>query len=60
MPLDGDPRASYALLHEDGSVEHRRVAYDHAASAARVREAFGDAPWTRTVAGRFEAARFDA
>ena len=30
MPLDGDPRAAYALVHPDGRVEHRRVAYDHA------------------------------
>jgi putative phosphoesterase len=27
MALDGDPRATYAVL-EDGRVEHRRVAYD--------------------------------
>ena len=40
MPFDGDPRAAYALVHEDGSVEHRRVAYDHEASAAYVRAAF--------------------
>ena len=37
MPFDGDTRAAYALLHDDGRIEHRRVAYDHAASAARVR-----------------------
>ena len=36
MPFDGDRRAAYALLHEDGAVERRRVAYDHArASWAR-------------------------
>ena len=29
MPFDGDPRAAYALLHDDGTIEHRRVAYDH-------------------------------
>ena len=56
MPLDGDPRAAYALLHPDGTVEPRRVAYDHAASAAAVGERFGGA-WTRTVAGRIENAR---
>ncbi|HVL96220.1 MAG TPA: metallophosphoesterase family protein [Solirubrobacteraceae bacterium] len=60
MPLDGDPRAAYCLLHDDGRVEHRRVEYDHAASAARVREAFADAEWTRVVARRIERARFDA
>jgi hypothetical protein len=36
-------------------VEHRRVGYDHAASAAVVRERFtGD--WTEVVAGRIERA----
>jgi predicted phosphodiesterase len=60
MPLDGDHRASYALLHPDGRAEHRRVAYDHAASAQRLREAFGGSPWSATIAGRIERARFDA
>ena len=35
IPLDGDQRAAYALMHDDGRIERRRVAYDHAASAAR-------------------------
>jgi diadenosine tetraphosphatase ApaH/serine/threonine PP2A family protein phosphatase len=54
MPFDGDPRAAYAVLHPDGSVQHRRVAYDHAASAARVR---GTA-WGDVVARRIEQAAF--
>jgi predicted phosphodiesterase len=58
MPLDGDPRAAYALVADDGRVEHRRVAYDHRASAARVREAFsGD--WTRVPAARIEHSRME-
>ena len=57
MPFDGDPRAAYAILHPDGAIEHRRVAYDHAESAARVR-AIGEA-WAETVAGRIEQARMD-
>jgi predicted phosphodiesterase len=28
MPLDGDARAAYALRHDDGEFEFRRVAYD--------------------------------
>jgi predicted phosphodiesterase len=28
MPLDGDPRAAYALRHDDGRFEFRRVEYD--------------------------------
>ncbi len=54
MPFDGDQRAAYALVHDDRRVEHRRVAYDHASAAARVRS-FG-APWAEIVAGRIERA----
>jgi diadenosine tetraphosphatase ApaH/serine/threonine PP2A family protein phosphatase len=57
MPFDGDPRAAYALVHGDGRVEHRRVAYDHAATAAQVRGLGGE--WTETVARRVEQARMD-
>jgi diadenosine tetraphosphatase ApaH/serine/threonine PP2A family protein phosphatase len=57
MPFDGDQRAAYALIHPDRRVEHRRVPYDHAASAQAVRDGFaGD--WTETVAGRIERASF--
>ncbi len=57
LPFDGDPRAAYALAAEDpdGAIENRRVAYDHRASAAAVRERF-DGPWTETVARRIERA----
>jgi diadenosine tetraphosphatase ApaH/serine/threonine PP2A family protein phosphatase len=55
MPMDGDPRAAYALLHDDGRIEHRRVAYDHEASAAAVADRF-DGDWTRVVAGRIRRA----
>jgi hypothetical protein len=44
-------------VHDDGTVEHRRVAYDHAATAARVRELGG--AWGETVARRIEQARMD-
>ena len=60
LPWDGDHRASYALVHPDGAVEHRRVGYDHAAAVQRLREVFGEAPWVRTTAARLEQARFDA
>ena len=52
MPFDGDPRAAYALVHDDGTIEHRRVAYDHEASAAKVRE-HGTA-WAEIIAKRIE------
>jgi diadenosine tetraphosphatase ApaH/serine/threonine PP2A family protein phosphatase len=57
MPFDGDPRAAYALVADDGELEHRRVDYDHLGSAAAVRDRFaGD--WTQTVARRIERAAF--
>lgn len=59
LPLDGDPRAAYAVLHDDGRLEHRRAAYDHERAAARLADAFGDSHWTRTVAERLRRARFD-
>jgi diadenosine tetraphosphatase ApaH/serine/threonine PP2A family protein phosphatase len=59
VPLDGDHRAAYALLHDDGRIERRRVDYDHAASAARVREVAGGAPWGEAIAARIERASFD-
>jgi diadenosine tetraphosphatase ApaH/serine/threonine PP2A family protein phosphatase len=58
MPFDGDTRAAYALVHPDRRVEHRRVRYDHEASAARVRET-GEPSWAGTVARRIEQARMD-
>jgi diadenosine tetraphosphatase ApaH/serine/threonine PP2A family protein phosphatase len=56
MPFDGDPRAAYALLHDDGRIEQRRVSYDHEASAARVSERFGGTPWTEVVSRRIATA----
>jgi diadenosine tetraphosphatase ApaH/serine/threonine PP2A family protein phosphatase len=59
MPFDGDPRAAYAVIEDDGGIDHRRVSYDHMASAAAVRERF-EGEWTETVARRIERAAFDA
>ena len=59
MPFDGDPRAAYALVANDGAVEHRRVAYDHVRAAAELLEGF-DAPFATVVARRIERARMDA
>jgi diadenosine tetraphosphatase ApaH/serine/threonine PP2A family protein phosphatase len=59
MPFDGDPRAAYAVFDEtDDGIEHRRVAYDHEASAAALGERFGGAPWTDVVAERVRRARY--
>jgi predicted phosphodiesterase len=57
MPLDGDPRAAYALLSGDGDLQLCRVAYDHEVSAAAVRECFGDAPWAVRSERRLLTAR---
>jgi len=54
MPWDGDHRAAYALAHDDGRIELRRVEYDWRASARAVRELVGELP-----ARRLERARFD-
>jgi diadenosine tetraphosphatase ApaH/serine/threonine PP2A family protein phosphatase len=56
VPLDGDHRAAYAVIHDDGGLEHRRVAYDHVASAAKVRS-LGD--WAEVMAQRIERARME-
>jgi diadenosine tetraphosphatase ApaH/serine/threonine PP2A family protein phosphatase len=56
IPLDGDHRAAYALIDDDGEVTLRRVGYDHAGSARALRERFGDEEWVETIAGRIERA----
>jgi hypothetical protein len=58
MPLDGDQRAAYAVIHDDGCLEHRRVAYDFEHSAGALAERFGGASWTGVVAERVRQARF--
>jgi predicted phosphodiesterase len=60
MPFDGDHRASYALLHDDGTVEHRRVGYDHVRVPVALRSRFGDAEWVDIMEKRFETARLEA
>ena len=60
MPLDGDQRAAWAVIGDDGRVEHRRVAYDFERSAQALLERFGDKEWTNALAARVRQARFDA
>jgi predicted phosphodiesterase len=55
MPFDADPRAAYALIASDGSVEHRRVAYDRAPVIEQLRGR-GE-QWAEVVAGRIERAQ---
>ncbi|MCW2968340.1 MAG: metallophosphoesterase family protein [Solirubrobacteraceae bacterium] len=56
IPLDGDQRAAYALLGDDGALDLRRVAYDHEAAAAAIGERFGGTPWTAVFADRIRRA----
>ena len=55
MPLDGDRRAAYALLHPDGGVEHRRVEYDVDRTLDTLRDRF-DGAWVEAAAGRLARA----
>jgi diadenosine tetraphosphatase ApaH/serine/threonine PP2A family protein phosphatase len=50
MPLDGDPRAAWAL-YEDGEIGFRRTAYDVERAAAEMRSR-GD--WAEQIARRIE------
>jgi len=54
IPLDGDRRAAYAIVDDDGAVELRRVEYDWETAAREVRDKIGDLP-----AKRIEQSRFD-
>jgi diadenosine tetraphosphatase ApaH/serine/threonine PP2A family protein phosphatase len=59
MPFDGDHRASYALMHDDGTIEHHRVGYDHVRVPVALRARFGDADWVAVPEKRFETARLE-
>ena len=56
LPLDGDVHAAYALAGENGNFELRRVTYDNRASAAAMRERFGDAAWVDRSVKRLQTA----
>jgi predicted phosphodiesterase len=59
MPFDGDHRAAYALMDDDGALEHRRVGYDHVRVPVALRAAYGDAPWVDVIEKRFETASLE-
>jgi predicted phosphodiesterase len=56
MPLDGDPRAAWAVV-SDGHLELRRISYDVEAVADRVERE--DGPFADMVARRLRTARRD-
>ncbi len=55
LPLDGDPRAAYARIDDDGALTLHRVAYDHELAAAAL-EGTGEA-WAQTIAAWVRVAR---
>lgn len=60
FPFDGDSRAAFALLHEDGSFELRRVEYDVEAAISAYGEiglAHGGRDWIDIAQRRLRAAR---
>jgi len=57
LPWDGDRRAAYATVGEDGGVALHRVDYDWKAAGHAI-EALGE-PWSATTAERLREARFD-
>ncbi|HEX8857055.1 MAG TPA: metallophosphoesterase family protein [Thermoleophilaceae bacterium] len=57
LPFDGDRRAAYALIDENGGIELRRVGYDSDAAAMDTRARMGELG--EPTALRLEAARFD-
>jgi putative phosphoesterase len=59
MPFDGDHRAAYALMDDDGALEHRRVGYDHVRVPVALRAAYGDVPWVDVIEKRFETASLE-
>jgi predicted phosphodiesterase len=55
VPLDGDPRAAYALIEPDTrELELRRVEYDTAATIAHLRETYGEREWAPMILKRLE------
>ena len=56
LPFDGDVRASWAVLHDDGSIEIRRVAYDVEAAVAGLSRFSG--PWVAGGIDRLRTASF--
>ena len=58
MPLDGDPRAAYALIDPDTrELALRRVEYESGATIAHLRETYGDREWAPTILRRLETQR---
>ena len=56
LPFDGDQRAHWGVLHDDGRTELRKVAYDLDEAIVGLRECYGDASWLDGTIARLRAA----
>jgi putative phosphoesterase len=59
LPFDGDQRAHWGVLHDDGRLELRHAAYDIDAAIAGLRTRFEDATWLDGTIARLRTATFD-
>jgi diadenosine tetraphosphatase ApaH/serine/threonine PP2A family protein phosphatase len=57
LPLDGDARAAYALVHDDGLIELRRVEYDRNVAIGGLQDRFGDVGWAQRSIRRLQTSR---
>jgi putative phosphoesterase len=58
FPFDGDVRAAWAVLHDDGRIEQRRVEYDLDAATGALTDRYGDEDWVHGTIARMRAASF--
>jgi predicted phosphodiesterase len=58
FPLDGDRRAAYALVSDDGAVDLRRLDYDSDGAVAALRKRYDGQAWADEIADRLERAGF--
>ena len=58
LPFDSDTRAHYAVLHDDGRAELRRVAYDLDEAIGGLRDRYAGAPWIAGTIARLCKATF--
>src|SRR6478735_1715078 len=58
LPFDRDTRAHWAVLHDDGRAELRRVAYDLDEAIGGLRDRYAGAPWIAGTIARLCKATF--
>jgi hypothetical protein len=58
LPFDSDTRAHWAVLHDDGRAELRRVAYDLDEAIGGLNDRYAGAPWIPGTIARLCKATF--